>query len=518
MSFLLVIIFMIIENSRGPDHSRLLVGRSGNQDQVVGKVDEDELTDQPDRVPGNPRSDVAVPVVGGRGSSILALAAGDLPENSAVAGGAAGNGNSDASAKKPTAADSSAPAAKGGARAPSSHQQAESTATPAFVMPSNEPSAAPASPIADHAAGTSPQTNAKNPAAKPLPPAMGVTDEDPDEASAADEDLQYIDDDSPGIVKSEMPAYERIVRWVVDQSYQRMAARTQLKKLNYAQIVGGADDERGKLFKFDMHIRRAIAYDDKLHFYSPDEDSHDPVQLYEMWGSTEESRSRLYQLVVYDPPAGMPLGPNIQEDVRFVGYFFKLQGYQPAKALPGARPEIAPTFIGRIVWMERPPGVMINRSDIWWIAAIGGALLLGLIGWIAWLLLCKARPNVGQLSVDLSIPPSAAVSIDQWLEQPQPGGSSTDRQSRRDEIDRSEQAGPWDGEQVDGDRPGSDRPGSDGSGSDPLEGDRFGDDSADATDETDGGDTEPEPRPKPLQNGHGNGRALFSDRPDQGRL
>ena len=345
---------------------------------------------------------------------------------------------------------------------------------PTPVAESNTPSAKPA---------------AKS-GAKPLPPATGPTDEDPDEASAATEDLQYVVDGTVGTTREDANAYERLVRWVTSQSFERMAARTTLTRPNYAQIVAGADERRGKLVQFDLHVRRVIRYDDKFHFYNQDEDPHEPVQLYEMVGETGESRGRLFQLVVYDPPAGMPIGSLVQEDVRFVGYFFKLWGYLPGKAKPGAAPEIMPTYIGRVLWKERPPVVLVSRADIWWIAVLGGGALAVLAGWLAWLFMRKTPPNVAQAAVDFSIP--SAVSIDEWLEHPEGGGSASngaaERPSRRDD------------ESGDGSRRS-------------LFGDTAGGDTAE--------DVETEPDailPRESQNGHGNGHAtLFSDHPDAGQ-
>ncbi len=54
------------------------------------------------------------------------------------------------------------------------------------------------------------------------------------------------------------------------------------------------------------------------------------VPLYEVWGFTSESRDRLYVAIVVDLPKGMPIGPSVYEKARFTGYFFKLQGYEPA--------------------------------------------------------------------------------------------------------------------------------------------------------------------------------------------
>jgi hypothetical protein len=410
MTFLLVILLMIMQNSRGPVKERLLIGREGSQDRVVGNIDDDD--DQPERVPAKPKANPVVPAATALGSGGQTMALAQANSGEPAASQSTGDN---------VAPNTTAPVTES-TTAPRQGKGSPSTASPAIPLRFNLPPA-----NAGEAAPAEPQP-APRAAGKSIPPASGPTDEDPDEAGAATEDFDYIDDDTSGIVKPEMPAYERIVRWVTNQSYERMAERSQFKKLNFSQVVAAASERRGKLFQFDMHVRRVTAYDDKFHFYNDDEDPHEPVQLYEMWGDTGESRGRLIQLVVYDPPAGMPIGPSILEDVRFVGYFFKLQGYEPAKAAPGALPLKAPTFIGRVLWMERPPAVLIHQGDVGWIIALGGSVLAILLAFFAWLFFRKARPNVAQIAVDLTIP--SVVSIDDWLEHPGPGSSREERNSQ----------------------------------------------------------------------------------------
>ena len=470
MAFLMAILFMVIQNSL-PDNRRLLVGRAGNKDQVVTEIDEDAV-DQPDRVPASPKPNAAKPVVRAAAAhSTVAVAqaafaqANGARSDSATPAPAASSGNSTSSPPPPGIA-----APKGETPSEATPSEAApgkgspSTATPAFPLRSNPvpTQATPQSPADQQPAAGQPAPDA---AANKIPAAIGPDDEDPDEAAAAQEDLQFVDDYSVGSDRPEMPAYERLTRWITNQSYERLVARSKLQKVIYSQIVAGSSDYRGKLFQFDLHVRRAIPYP-PLHFYNSQDDPHEPAQLYEMWGDTGEGRGRLYQLIVYDPPAGMPIGPNIQEDVRFVGYFFKLQGYEAAKALPGAKPEVAPTFIGRVLWKERPPSVLVRQADVWWIATLGGGVLLILIAFFAWLFFRKSRPNVAQLSLDMANPATgSAVSIDEWLDRPVPGGNA-----ERDAPTRNDDAG---------------------------------------DDETD---------PGPTQNGHGNGHArLFSDRPDDRR-
>jgi hypothetical protein len=451
MLFLLVILLMIIQSSGGPGNHRLLIGREGNQDQVVGKFDDDSSA-PPERVPATPKPNAAASTkakFGGR-TVALALNDGDTPKPSASAPTAAG------AAAPETAATSNATPTTAAPAAAAQGKDAEPTSKPATSIHYNmAPAPVEAAPAV--------QQRATNVAAKSIPPATGPTDEDVEESDPAQEDFQFVEDGTVGTRRPEMLAYERILRWVTNQSYDRLAARAEFKRLNHAQIVATADDRRGKLFQFTLHVRSMIPFADKIHFYHSDDDPHEPVQVYDLWGVTDESSGRLYQLVVYEPPAGMPIGDSINEDVQFTGYFFKLQGYEPGRAQRGAPPEQAPTFIGRIRWIERPPAVWVNRADMWWIIVIGGGVLVVLFGFFAWLFFRKARPNVAQLSIDLSFP--STVSIDDWLEHPGPGGDSGGKNTRR-------------------------------------------------TDEPEPDDTEP-PRSR---NGHGNGHSrLFSDRPDSGQ-
>ena len=99
------------------------------------------------------------------------------------------------------------------------------------------------------------------------------------------------------------------------------------------------------------------------------------VKLYEVWGVTPESRSRLYDLIVVDYPKEMPQGYDIRENVRFAGYFLKLQGYEPAGARPGQRPEKAPLLIGRLEWASpaAPPAERVGAVALGWCCSpVGG--------------------------------------------------------------------------------------------------------------------------------------------------
>ena len=49
---------------------------------------------------------------------------------------------------------------------------------------------------------------------------------------------------------------------------------------------------------------------------------------------------------------GFPTDVDIAETVRVYGYFFKLQGYQPANPKPNAPPLAAPMIVGRVEWVR----------------------------------------------------------------------------------------------------------------------------------------------------------------------
>jgi hypothetical protein len=253
-----------------------------------------------------------------------------------------------------------------------------------------------------------------------VPTAAGPTDQDEMEAAAAEEDFDFIVDNSIEVHPEEMPAYERLTRWVINQPYQRLAARAMAKNPSYGAFITNPQDFRqpGKLFNFEVHLRMVIKFDVKLKFHDED-DPHDPVTLYEMWGTTDESRGRLLHFLVYDPPAGLPVGKDVREDVRFVGYFFRVQGYEPAKAGLNARVQLAPSFIGRIAWKAREPGIALSSSELPWLLLIGGGLAAMVIVWVSYLVLGRRSRNLAYLTTNLPPPPS--MRVENWLDQVESG-------------------------------------------------------------------------------------------------
>jgi hypothetical protein len=238
----------------------------------------------------------------------------------------------------------------------------------------------------------------------PLPEPAGPTDEDPDEAETAKGEFQAVTDGASTLGVEEMAAYDRLVSWVKSQSFERLFTRAR-KDLWYTDLYDQAEKHRGDRVAMDMNIRRA----------KDAGKNREGVPLFEAWGTSEESRGRLYDLIVVDYPKDMPVGYALQERARFAGYFLKLQGYQSALARPGDPLERAPLLIGRLDWR---PAAAPQTDNRWQWAA--GAVLLVLVGAIllAQLVRRKAVPRRASTLNDVVITPSGdTVSLEHWLEQ-----------------------------------------------------------------------------------------------------
>lgn len=357
MVVMLFVLGMMIKTAQDPDTWKWLVSKPGKPDQVVA---EGNSNDKPQRevVPPNAVSSTSASTA----STTIAAA-------------------SPAPAEKPA----TTPAAAASTSTNSPGQPSASTTTSAAPLTSNK-----------------------------IPPATGPTDEDEAEAIASEEDFDFIVDNAIELHPEEQAAYERITRWVVNQPYERLAARAMSKNPTYSSFVTNPDDLRkpGKLFSFVVHVRMAYKFDTKL-IVKNEDDPHDPIPLYYMWGTIDEAPGRLLYFLVYDPPAGLPLGKDLREDVRFVGYFFRVQGYIPAKADLNAKVQPAPSFIGRIAWKARAPGVVLQSSELPWLIALAGGAAVILLAWTIYFLVSRRRP--GHSISNLAPPP--ALTVENWLDQ-----------------------------------------------------------------------------------------------------
>jgi hypothetical protein len=302
----------------------------------------------------------------------------------------------------------------------------------------NSGQSAPAAPDKQQQPTAKPPADAGAKDAKKIPAATGPTDEDADEAEAAIEEYDYVSDGTTHINLEDNPAYERLVRWVINQPYGRLLARVTQKNPTYGQFRAAPRDfrEPGKIFEINLHLRQVVKFDVKMTFDNPDE-QHEPVTLYEMWGTTDESRGRFFHLIVFDPPAGLPLGQDVREDVRFVGYFFRLQAYEPGNAKLNAPPLIAPSFIGRIAWQPAAPGGVVSSTELPWMILLGGGVAIVVAVCLGVVLLNRKKRNVAYLATDL--PPPPTMSVEEWLDRVDNGANeSAQSNGHSDDLDSGE--------------------------------------------------------------------------------
>lgn len=234
-----------------------------------------------------------------------------------------------------------------------------------------------------------------------LPKPTGLTDEDEEEAAAAKEELSALSDGAVSLGVEEMPAYNRVVSWVKNQTFARLWDRAK-KNVAYTYFYDDASRHRGELIAMDVEIQlvREAGKDDA------------GAALQEAWATTQESGNHLYDLVVLDLPKEMPVGVRIRERARFAGYFLKVQGYEAANAKPGHPPERAPLLIGRLEWQPTAKPAETGMSQDWIWAA--GLAILVLIWGLRFLVFERKTTTVNNT---LKPPKRGVIPVEAWLEQ-----------------------------------------------------------------------------------------------------
>jgi hypothetical protein len=210
----------------------------------------------------------------------------------------------------------------------------------------------------------------------------GPTDTDAEEREAAREQFQAITDRTLELSREEMPAYWRLFTWASHQSLAEMEKRAN-KNAVLNQFIQTPDEQRGKLFELDLNVRRVLSYDAPTN-------SADVNKVYEIWGWTTESKAWLYVVLTADLPAGMPMGPDVNERIKFAGYFLKVQGYHAAGAGPRDKPLAAPLLIGHVAWKKTPPAAAAV-DESWLQGSLIFVFLLGALGLGVWAFIPRRR-------------------------------------------------------------------------------------------------------------------------------
>ena len=173
--------------------------------------------------------------------------------------------------------------------------------------------------------------------------------------------FEAVSDKTP-LAAEEMPAYWRLMRWSMTQTFDELWERAH-KDRYLTHLAQAPEKHRGELIALKLSLRRSASFE------AP-KNSAGAKTVYEAWGVTDESRGNFYCLVFYDKPPELPIHPDVHEEAQFVGYFHKLLSYQD----PMDKTRWAPLLIGRIRWRENAARVALVQTRHVWSYWLWGSL------------------------------------------------------------------------------------------------------------------------------------------------
>ena len=229
------------------------------------------------------------------------------------------------------------------------------------------------------------------------------------EESQAEYQFQAVTDKAP-LAAEEMPAYWRLMRWSMTQSFDELWERAH-KDRYFTQFAEFPQKHRGELVALKLSVRRTVPFPAL-------QNSAGAKAVYEAWGVTNESRANLYCVVFYDKPPELPIHYKIHEEVEFVGYFLKLMTYQDSMD----KTRWTPVLIGRLRWRENAAQVALQNSQHGWTYWLCG-LVAVIVAVVVW-----TNRYLERGRALLTPQPTEAdhASIERWLENGATGDASPD--------------------------------------------------------------------------------------------
>jgi hypothetical protein len=200
------------------------------------------------------------------------------------------------------------------------------------------------------------------------------------------------------------------MRWARSRSFSELEERAK-RDLPFVKLCDiprfdEARRHRGELIRLRLHIRRIVDWEqDKPN-------SANVKKVYEIWGTTDESKSNPYAVAVFELPPEIPVKADASSEAVFVGYFLKALKYSAEdKKLRGA-----PLLIGRVKAVKSGKTVAALRQEgLMAMVAIGGVILiLALIIVWFWVLTRKKRGTAASLAV----PSLPTTEVEDWLQNP----------------------------------------------------------------------------------------------------
>ena len=229
-------------------------------------------------------------------------------------------------------------------------------------------------------------------------------DQDAEELAAGRMQLDAVIDKRP-LEKLDMPAYWRLLKWARSQSFEELEGRAK-RDVVYTQLFQRPEKYRGQLIRLRLHVRRIVKHDDVP------ANTADVGEIFELWGSTDESKSQPYGVICPEMPDWFRTGGDVEEESVVVGYFFKLIAHD---ALNTQR--ASPLLIGRLRPISIPTSTNRTPARTSTFEILVVTSVLGILAFGIWRLL-TLRPRAQRAAGASS---QREDVIESWLREPTRG-------------------------------------------------------------------------------------------------
>lgn len=239
----------------------------------------------------------------------------------------------------------------------------------------------------------------------------GPADDDALEMEEARKQFEALDD-GEFLQAQDMPAYWRLMRWARSLSFAEMEERAKLD-VPFVKLFDAKElkEHRGELIRLPMpkkgtvHIRRVVAWDQK-----GKKNSAGVETVYEVWGTTDESKSNPYCLACSELPPEIPPDAEAFSEGIFVGYFLKVVKYNSADQ----KQRGAPMLIGRIKGVKSgKTAAALREEGLLAMVAIGAAILVAALLIVTFWRITRKKRGLGPA---LAVPSLPNADVEAWLE------------------------------------------------------------------------------------------------------
>lgn len=224
------------------------------------------------------------------------------------------------------------------------------------------------------------------------------------EQQQIEDDLSTVQDKTQ-LGTLDMRAYWSMLEWSRRLPFDELRKHANAD-VRFKQIWEEPDKWRGQLVELRLNVRDVTRWD-------LEQNPENVPTVYEALGWTDESGSNPYLVIFKELPEGMEIGPDVREDVTFVGYFLKLMYFKSRDNKFRA----APLLIGRVIRHENAAALSAkdqdekNRSEFWITIGIGGALIVMMI--ISGSRIFRRRKPIASSTAER--PPEDAAATGDWL-------------------------------------------------------------------------------------------------------